>query len=209
MKKPMTLIDLDMLKHILNTKDLTSADTLNFISKNLMTASSGSQYPVVKFLLTYYKGEALQFKTNECFLLACRSGRKDMVESLLLDDELPVKANARVNNDMALMNACLGGNIDIIKFLLTSPLLKDHCHLKSYNYGAFKQAYKMENLSLMEFFLDECSMKVTIPLRKWVKAVNQCNYKYQKETLQLLDRYALSRKINQLPPSANAKRIKI
>jgi hypothetical protein len=59
--------------------------------------------------------------------------------------------------DYELMNYCQEGNLEVVKYLMSSPDLKEKPNMYAENDFAFKRALMGEHLDIVQYFIIECN----------------------------------------------------
>ncbi len=100
-----------------------------------------------------------QFQLNHNFFEAAMYD--DLAKmKLIMTSTGDMKPDIHFYNDGALTLACSNGNLEMVKFLLTSPDLTEHAYLHSDHYQAFKAACIEEHFHILEYLVFEYNMKM-------------------------------------------------
>ena len=65
----------------------------------------------------------------------------------------------RLNGE--LLNACYGGNLDLVKYLLTSPDLKEHADIHAKNSESFINAISNGHVEIIEYLIWDYKIEKT------------------------------------------------
>ena len=89
---------------------------------------------------------------------ACYQGRIDIIKYLFaFSEDTP---DIHYLDDVFLAIASANNRIELVKFLLTSPNLKEHANLHAHNNRAFIWACEYGNLEIMDYLLHSSELKV-------------------------------------------------
>lgn len=87
-----------------------------------------------------------------------------------------VKGYNQKQLDRELLSQCTIGDLELVKYLMTSPELKFHANLKSTNYMPFHTACGLGHLDIVKFMLNELDPEQKPPI--WQEEQNSEGYKY-------------------------------
>ncbi len=89
---------------------------------------------------------------------ACRNGDLDSVKTIL-----KAGADIHYNEDEAVIFACQAENFELVKYLLSSKELKEHCSVHAGYDRAYRKACEMGNLEMVKFTLSSPDLKEHSP----------------------------------------------
>ena len=139
--------NLDVIKYILTSPDLTTHANINAINS---------------------KGE-------NALMIACSAGKFEVVEYLLTSHELKEHANINDKNRnswSALMFACQDGYLEIVKYLFSTPILAKYASDEERNnqeVNTLEIATIHENLDIVQYLIIDRKIKIDKKRLDWLK----------------------------------------
>jgi hypothetical protein len=115
---------------------------------------------------------------NELFIIACRNNDLEKVEFLLTSKDLPFNAQINMPSSQC-FGICVAsgsGNNDIVKFLATSPKLKELADIHIDNDNAINSAIFSGNKELIRFFIIDMNVKKTQNIIESMDSFDDDNY---------------------------------
>ena len=92
------------------------------------------------------------------------------------------------------IDSCENGYLEVVKYLLTSPDLKEHADIHSDNDSGFRLACRNGQLEIVKFLILDMSIEKTKYIKHYLKE-NQDN-KCVKETIELFKIREFNQKLN-------------
>lgn len=181
------------------------------LSGSLIDACCLGRLDRVKFLINKMDVD-INFNNDQAFREACRSRCFDIVQYLLTSKEL--NKHSQINNCpedtvSGLSYACVNGDLNLVKYLLSSPDLKELADIHQNNDNAFKLAFYREHDAILEYLIFEHKIPYTEDIKSHIASVVTYTAKenYQKH----VDSMFLARELNnELSPKAlNPKKVKL
>lgn len=83
-----------------------------------------------------------------------------------------------VDINIAFVDACPNGCLEVVKYLLTSPDLKELADVKAFNYEGFKFAYHKGNLEIVKYLILDACIEKTKDIEDFLER-NNTNYVVQ------------------------------
>ena len=127
---------------------------------------------------------------NESLIVACDSGKLDIVKYLLTSSDLKENAHIHNNNDEALQITCWGGYLDIIKYLLTSPDLISHANIHANEDSSFINVCEENYFDVVEYLILNYKIKKTNTID------NYLNKTKKEEIIQMFEKRDLEEKLH-------------
>jgi len=103
---------------------------------------------------------ANQFQLNHNLFEAAMYDDLAKIKLILTSTESEIKPDIHFYNDGALTLACSNGNLEMVKYLLSSPELTEHACLNADYYQPFKAACIEEHFHILEYLIFEYNMKM-------------------------------------------------
>jgi hypothetical protein len=156
--------DLDLVKFLLNDNELPLKAELYYITdkmefaNSLLAACANGRLNIVEYLCL---SEDLKDKTrpsNEieaALSVAAAYGYLDIVKFFLTNKN--VEYIDIYKNSNAFVSACGSGQLDIVKYLISSPEIKKHIDPNKYVSG-FKKACTNNYVNIAQFFLEDTDL---------------------------------------------------
>lgn len=183
-----TTLELDLVKAIANKSLSTIKELIEPMDKtelehpdvkkileNLFLAASRKSLPIVEYLLTSEKFYIdIDIQNNFALRKAISNNQLDIVDFLTTSDKLKQTISVTTYGPFTsvLTHACSQGNVEILKFLLTSPKLvqKPDIHLVLNNgESPLSAACRNANIEVVKFLLNDPAIKKENPQWKNVK----------------------------------------
>ena len=138
--------NMDLVKYMLTSPELTQHSTEFY--NCIEYASTNGHLEIVKYLLELPHLDR-QEEINTALRESSSKGHFHITEYLLTAPKFTAYVDSHMEEDIILRNACMHGNVDAVRFMLTSEKLTD----KNYEYidEAFKEA--LPNHNDVVFFL--------------------------------------------------------
>lgn len=156
---------LEQFSHIIEHYSIDN-DTLN---KAFGVAAFEGHLPIIRYLVESSNiliPPLIQFDDNRALKNAAFNGYLDVVQYLLSSPELTKPgipfADIHADNDYALRWACEGNFFEMVEFLTTSSLLKEHSHINAKNGAAFADACNSGYQKIALFLLTDPRLKENI-----------------------------------------------
>jgi hypothetical protein len=128
----------------------------------------------------------------------CINREEDMELLEFLFTNQKLKHNIDINQDdgYPLCDACARGHTNIVKFLLSSPLIEKHADIHSKNDLPFRVLLDSQNTGLLEFFSFEMNFQISERQKKIsLSVVNPAKKEYIKHIFSLFDKRDFNEKL--------------
>lgn len=149
-------------------EEIVSWDSLNPEHKN--------------FDINHYKNVSKEDLESEVYR-ACEQGNLALIKRLLEDKELNI--DIHYTEDCFLCTAALYGHLEVVKYLLNSPTLKENCNINDYDGKAFIYACGEQKVEIVKYLLTSHDLKEKLNLNKIL--VNAMRLACQKDNVELAD----------------------
>lgn len=108
------------------------------------------------------------FSLSEGFRWACLYGHLPVVK-YLLSAEFKYHVDIHTKNDSGFINACKAGQLEIVRYLVESPDLKEHVSIYTQNQQAIFWAIQKKQQNILEYFIFELKMPLTKNIENYIE----------------------------------------
>ena len=130
-----------------------------------------------------------QEKIDEKFIESCENGDMCAIRKILNAKYID-RADIHADNDKGLRLACANGHLELVKYLLTSPDLKEHADIHADDDEGFKFACDNWHIKVVYFYIFDMNFQLSIVTKGWINLMDN-----KDEILILFDKRDFERQL--------------
>lgn len=179
-----------------------TTENFNVLKKRLLkNASDKGHIDMVRYLINSPQIEKTnQYSTYEilqCYFKACDKGYLSMIQYVLGLDRIHEDKNYKKYCDIAFRVACHYSYLDIARYVLTSPDLKESANIHTKNDSVIIDAIKKNNEKIVNFLIFEMNIGLTKHIQEVIEE--------KPDIMKLFEVRELNNKLNKKDDSASNK----
>ncbi len=174
--------DLELVKFLLTDPELPlKAERMSFqdnigVKIAHIEACTGNHLDILKYLFSLDNNKKTNYleNRNEAVLsVAAAYGHLNIIKFLLLDKDIDYIDLS--SNSNAFVSACGSNQLEVVKYLTSSPEIKNHTATEHYNSG-FEQACKNNCVDIVRYLMEDLSLSHNIGEFNYKKVMQDiCN----------------------------------